>query len=228
VIALAELIERFEPDLLQRYGQRLLPSQRQALVAMKRCRTRFAPRMLAQCAACGEQRSVPHSCGHRACPHCQHHESQLWLERQLALQVPATYFLVTFTLPAELRGLAWTHQRSVYALLMQCAWETLATFSRNDPKLRATPGAVGVLHTHNRRLDLHPHVHMVMPAAALDTERRLWRYPRRGAPAVAARRRPARRMPRARTPPPQTPAARRQAATCSTTRRWPRSSAPKC
>lgn len=175
MIALAELIERFEPDLLRRYEHRLLPSQHQALAAMKRCRTRFAPRMLAQCAGCGEQRSVPHSCGHRACPHCQHHEAQVWLQRQLQSLVPATYFMVTFTLPAELRGLAWCHQRRVYALLMQCAWDTLATFSHNDAKLGATPGAVGVLHTHNRRLDFHPHVHMVMPAAALDTKRKLWR-----------------------------------------------------
>ena len=74
-----------------------------------------------------------------------------------------------------MRGLAWTHQRVVYALLMQCAWDTLNTFSHNDTKLRATPGAVGVLHTHNRRLDLHPHVHMVMPPAALDAEHKLWR-----------------------------------------------------
>ena len=98
--------------------------------------------MLAQCTACGDQRSVPHSCGHRACPHCQHHDSQVWLQRQLHSLVPATYFLITFTLPAELRGLAFGHQRLVYALLMQCAWDTLATFSRNDAKLRATPGAV--------------------------------------------------------------------------------------
>jgi len=175
VIALAELIERFEPALLQQYGGRLLPSQHQALAAMKRCRTRFAPRMLAACTACGEQRSVPHSCGHRSCPHCQHHESQVWLERQLKSLVPATYFMVTFTLPSELRKLAWNHQRLVYALMMQSAWETLNTFSLNDAKLSATAGAVGVLHTHNRRLDFHPHVHMVMPAAALDTKRGLWR-----------------------------------------------------
>jgi len=183
VIALAELIERFEPALLQQYGGRLLPSQHQALAAMKRCRTRFAPRMLAACTACGEQRSVPHSCGHRSCPHCQHHESQVWLERQLKSLVPATYFMVTFTLPSELRGLAWSHQRVVYALLMQCAWDTLNTFSHNDAKLgagttamaSAMAGAVGVLHTHNRRLDFHPHVHMVMPAASLDTKRGLWR-----------------------------------------------------
>jgi hypothetical protein len=168
VIALAELIGRFEPALPQRYRDRLLPSQHQALAAMKRCRTRFAPRMLAQCAGCGEQRSVPHSCGHRACPHFQHHESQVWLQHQLQSLVPATYFTVTFTLPAELRGLALGHQRQVYALLMQCVWDTLNTFSHNDAKLGATPGAVGVLHTHNQRLD--PHVHTLQPQDGLEAQ----------------------------------------------------------
>ena len=32
-----------------------------------------------------------------------------------------------------------------------------------------------VLHTHNRRLDFHPHVHLVIPAVAFDTRQRLWR-----------------------------------------------------
>ena len=40
-ITLAQVIERFEPALRQRYGERLLPSHHQALTAMKRCRTRF-------------------------------------------------------------------------------------------------------------------------------------------------------------------------------------------
>jgi len=34
---------------------------------------------------------------------------------------------------------------------------------------------VAVLHTHSRRLDYHPHVHLVMPAAALDAQNNLWR-----------------------------------------------------
>lgn len=174
-ITLAQVIERFEPALRQHYGARLLPSHHHALTALKRCRTQFAPRMLAACTSCGEQRSVPHSCGHRACPHCQHHESEVWTRRQLRALVPATYFMLTFTLPAELRALAWAHQRTLYPLLMQCAWATLHTFARNDPKLGADAGAVGVLHTHSRRLDFHPHVHMVMPAAVLDTRRKLWR-----------------------------------------------------
>ncbi|MBL3619744.1 MAG: transposase, partial [gamma proteobacterium endosymbiont of Lamellibrachia anaximandri] len=36
-------------------------------------------------------------------------------------------------------------------------------------------GATLVLHTHTRALDYHPHVHLLMPAAAVDTSRRLWR-----------------------------------------------------
>ena len=46
---------------------------------------------------------------------------------------------------------------------------------QNDRKLRGGTGAVTVLHTHSRRLDYHPHVHLVMPAAAFDKKRRQWR-----------------------------------------------------
>ena len=175
MMRLADLIAQFTPELLARYGPRLLPSHRQALTALGACRTRFAPHMLAACAGCHSQRSLPHSCGHRACPHCQHFESEVWLQRQLKALVPATYFLVTFTLPAQLRALAWSHQRVVYEALMRCAWETLKTFSLNDPELAGTPGALAVLHTHNRQLGFHPHVHVCLPAAALNAKERLWR-----------------------------------------------------
>jgi hypothetical protein len=175
VITLASLIERFEPDCLAQYHQALLPSHRQALQAMKRCRTHMAARMLAQCSGCEQQMTVPHSCGHRSCPHCQHFESQRWLERQTQRLVAGDYFLVTFTLPAQLRPLAWQHQRIVYDLLMDCAWQTLRTFSHNHRHLQGSPGAIAVLHTHGRDLRFHPHIHVLIPGAALDTKRRLWR-----------------------------------------------------
>ena len=79
------------------------------------------------------------------------------------------------TLPSELRDLAWRNQRSLYALLFECAWETVHTFSQNDKQLQGSPGAVAVLHTHSRRLDYHPPVHLAMPAAALDAQERVWR-----------------------------------------------------
>jgi hypothetical protein len=171
VIALSSIIERFAPELLARYGRALLPSHRHALQAMQHCRTRMASQMLAQCTGCSQQVTLPHSCGHRSCPHCQHFESQRWLERQTRRLVAGPHFLVTFTLPAELRPLAWQHQRLVYDLLMDCAWQTLRTFSHNHRHL----GAISVLHTHARDLHYHPHVHLVIPGAALDTDQRLWR-----------------------------------------------------
>lgn len=180
MIPLSSVITRFAADYLRQYAATILPSQRQALSAMQQCRTARAPRLLAACSACAEQRLVPHSCGHRSCPHCQHHESQQWLERQRQRQVPGNYFLLTFTLPAQLRELAWRHQRAVYGMLFDCAWATVNTFSQNDKQLRDRPGAVAVLHTHSRRLEFHPHVHLAMPAAALDTEQRLWRTKRSG------------------------------------------------
>jgi hypothetical protein len=59
--------------------------------------------------------------------------------------------------------------------MIRCSWETLKTFARNDPQLQGQAGAISVLHTHSRRLDYHPHVHVVMPAAAIDADERLWR-----------------------------------------------------
>lgn len=179
MIRLATVIDTFETDFLAQYRHRLRPEHYRALAAIKHCRTQASPKMQVQCSACAHQKLVPHSCGHRHCPHCQHHESQQWLERQLKKQVPAEYFLLTFTLPAEFRVLAFAHQSVVYEVMLRCCWETVRTFSQNDKQLRGTPGAIAVLHTNTRRLDYHPHVHWVMPAAAVDGERSQWRTKRR-------------------------------------------------
>lgn len=179
MIPLSSILQTFEAEFLSHYQDSILPGQRKALAVMQLCRTTQSPVMLAQCEDCESQVFVPHSCGHRSCPHCQHYESQQWLQRQLQKQVPAAYFLLTFTLPEELRLLAWQHQRTLYSILTRCSWETVQTFTRNDPQLQGTAGATAVLHTHSRRLDYHPHVHLVMPAAAIEPEKRLWRTKRR-------------------------------------------------
>jgi hypothetical protein len=186
MIRLASVIDSFEKDFRAQYGDRLNAGHMQALAAIKRCRTGASAKMQVQCSGCEHQMLVPHSCGHRHCPHCQHHESQQWLERQLKKQVPAGYFLITFTLPAQFRPLAFTHQTLIYDLLMRCSWDTVRTFSGNDKRLQGTPGATAVLHTHSRQLDYHPHVHLLMPAAAVDATRKLWRTKRGAAQCTKA------------------------------------------
>ena len=179
MIRLASVIDTFAADFLAQYRGKLTSDHTRALAAMQQCRTQASPKMQVQCTGCEHQILVPHSCGHRHCPHCQHHESQQWLERQIRRLVPAEYFLITFTLPAEFRPLAGAHQSVVYDLLLRCSWETVRSFSQNDKQLAGTPGAIAVLHTNTRRMDYHPHVHLVMPAAAVDGEQKQWRTKRR-------------------------------------------------
>ena len=175
MITLATLIKTFADELHQQYGNRLLPGHKKALHAMRICRTEESPVFLVQCSDCGTQHLLPHSCGHRNCPHCQHHESQRWLERQREKLLPVEYFMVTFTVPAQLRSLLWCHQRTGYDLLLKLGWQTLQSFGLNDKRLRGKIGAHAVLHTHSRSLDFHPHVHFIVPAGALSPKQRLWR-----------------------------------------------------
>jgi len=175
MMLLSEVVNSFEAKLRLSHGHRLLPSHLRALSAMRVCRTQSSRQMLACCSDCEHHMMIPHSCGHRLCPHCQHFESQRWLENQQQRRVPAEYFLITFTVPRQLRLLAFGHQRVFYSTLMSCAWRTIKQFSENDKELRGRPGAIAVLHTHSRRLDYHPHVHLVVPSAAINTRLRHWR-----------------------------------------------------
>ncbi|WP_300337649.1 transposase [Accumulibacter sp.] len=180
MIRLAAIIAEFGADFVAQFRHRLSFDQLQALSAIEHCRSPASPMMQVHCSDCAHHHLVPHSCGHRLCPHCQHHESQQWLERQMQRLVPADYFLLTLTLPAEWRGLAAAHADVVFDFLMRCAWETVHRFSQNDRQLQGTPGAIAVLHTHSRRLDFHLHVHLVVPAAAVDEAKQRWRRKRRG------------------------------------------------
>lgn len=180
MILLSQLVERYQGELERRHGHQLLPSHRQALQALRRCRRQGSDLMVLQCSGCQHSLKIPHSCGHRSCPHCQHQESQRWIERQQAKLLPVEYFLITFTVPAELRPVFWQHQRAAYDQLLRTCWQTIDSFARRDPKLRGQIGAHAVLHTHSRRLDYHPHVHLIVPAGALHARRRQWRSKPKG------------------------------------------------
>jgi len=177
MILLSSVIKEFEAGYLNKYKTSILPGHLKALQVMKNCRTEHARKMLAKCCndKCSNFTYVPHSCGHRNCPHCQHHEGQQWIENQLNKQLPVTYYLLTFTLPQQLKSLAWRKQKVIYSLLFLCVKEVLQSFSKNDKKLQGIPGLTMVLHTHSRKLDYHPHIHVLMPGGCLDKKNRSWR-----------------------------------------------------
>jgi len=171
---LASLIHQYQPAFEQRYEHALLPSHRNAINALLRCRTPAAGTMHLQCHACAEPMTQPQSCGHRSCPQCHHHDTNRWLDRQRAKLLPVDYFMVTFTLPRELRALAWRQQSRVYNLLFDTATRTLKDFGRNPRFLGADIAMTAVLHTHSRRLDFHPHLHVIVPGGGIQRKRRQW------------------------------------------------------
>ena len=177
VILLSSIISGFKDLFFDRYKNYVLPGHKRALQAMVECRQVHGPHMLAQCIDhnCGKQTYIPHSCGHRNCPHCQNHESQQWIENQLRKRLPAQYYLITFTLPGQLRDLAWKNQKRIYSLMFACVQDVLKTFTQNDKKLRGTAGFTTILHTHSRALDYHPHIHVVMLGASINMKTALWR-----------------------------------------------------
>ena len=171
---LSQLIDHGRAELLTRHGHHLTAHQRRALDAMARCRTGALGATVMACEHCSHKDVRLRSCGHRSCPRCQQHAATDWLERQRAKLLPAEYFMVTFTLPSALRGLAYQQSKAVYDLLFSIAMDTLRTFGKQHPELEAALAGTAVLHTHNRRLDYHPHLHVIVPGAGVDGQRR-WR-----------------------------------------------------
>ncbi len=172
---LAELIEEFGDRLRKTYGKSILPSHEKAMAAIVACRTSEAGTVIVHCPNCHCDGEHPKSCGHRSCPTCQNHETGVWLNRQLNKLLPVPYFLVTFTIPAELRNIAWRHQRIFFGEMFTASAESLQILAAKERFLGGQIGMTGVLHTHSRRLQFHPHIHFVVPAGAIDQENREWK-----------------------------------------------------
>ena len=132
---------------MARYQQVAFPDHLKALDAMVSCRSKDCGELYVHCPGCGHAEWRPLSCGHRSCPQCQNHQASQWIDLQQAKLLPVPYFMVTFTLPCELRSLAWNHQKTVYSILFSCASSTLKDFGLNPKNLGAEIGMTMVLHT---------------------------------------------------------------------------------
>jgi len=173
IMELSSIIHQYYDAFMIKYA--VLPGHLKAMNAICSCRTPDSGELYVQCPDCNHAEWRPLSCGHRSCPKCQNHESSQWIDRQQGKLLPVPYFMATFTLPYELRPLTWHHQRKVYSILFICVSSTLKDFGLNRKNLGAEIGMTMVLHTHSRRLDFHPHVHVVVPGGGVDKQKRQWK-----------------------------------------------------
>ncbi len=174
MITLGEIFRRYGPAYREKFGERVPASHRAAMAAIEECRTEALGGHVYTCPRCATTRYHYHSCRNRHCPRCQQGQAQTWLAKQQALLLPVPYFLVTFTLPAQLRAVTRQNQRDLYSLLFRSSATALQQLAADPRFLGGQIGLMGVLQTWTRDLRYHPHIHYLVPAGALSSTDSRW------------------------------------------------------
>ena len=147
------------------------------LLAIARCRTAALGGHLDECTRCGRRAISYNSCRNRHCPKCQAGARERWMEKRRRELLPTRYVHVVFTLPRHLAPLVLQNKKVIYDLLFRTSAETLLEVARDPQHLGAEIGFFSVLHSWSQKLELHPHVHCVVPAGGLSADGTRWIKP---------------------------------------------------
>lgn len=172
----ADALRTFAPAYIAKYHQRMPPHHRKVLGLITRCKTGELGNVMYRCQSCQVSHWVGRSCGNRHCPNCQKEKTQAWLAKQTSKLLPVQHFVVTFTVPEELRSLLRANPEVGYEAIFAAGSETIRTLMRNPRNLGSDKvGFFGVLHTWGRDLTAyHPHVHFVVPGGGVSPDGSKW------------------------------------------------------
>ncbi len=174
-LEVADLIRTAGAAFLERNRKWISWKHSKVLLAIARCRTAALGGHLDQCTRCGHRAAISYnSCRNRHCPKCQTAARERWIAARRRELLPSRYVHVVFTLPHQLAPLALQNKKVLYGLLLRTSAETLLEVARDPRHLGAEIGFFSVLHTWNQKLELHPHVHCVIPAGGLSLEHTRW------------------------------------------------------
>ncbi len=172
----ADALRQHAPAYLQKFADRVPLGHRKVLSYIMRCRTGQLGSVVYRCRSCQSQHWVDRACGNRHCPHCQQQKTSLWLARQTGKLLPVQHFVVTFTVPGELRSLLRANQRPAYDAIFKAGSRTIQSLLTNPRNLGSRQiGFFGVLHTWGRDpRTYHPHVHFVVPGGGVSQDGGRW------------------------------------------------------
>ncbi len=150
-------------------------SHKKVIDAIINCRTDVYGITFYKCESCGGIHSSYRSCGNRHCPTCQNHKTKQWTLKQLNKELSCNYFMITFTVPQDIREFFLNNQKEAYSALFKASSETIKESTDKSRIMKgSTPGFFGVLHTWGRQIQYHPHIHYVAPGGALNKESQTW------------------------------------------------------
>jgi len=171
-----DIFRVYAPEYLLRFGDAIPDEHRKVMTAIINCRTPACGTTWFRCESCGKQHAIHRSCGNRHCPTCQHHKTRQWLEKRLERQMPGHHFMITFTVPEQIRRFIRSNQRAAYAALFSASSEALKKLVLDEKFMGGNlPGFFGVLHTWGRTLEYHPHIHYIVVGGALSSEGKTWK-----------------------------------------------------
>ena len=173
-IELADIFRIAGPSFKASRAGRLSLAELKVMSAIEACRTAALGGHVEGCDDCGHRRIAYNSCRNRHCPRCQGAAARDWLEAREADLLPAPYFHVVFTLPAEIAAIAFQNKRAVYDLLFRTASQTMTTIAADPKHLGARIGITAVLHTWGSAMTHHPHLHMIVPGGGLSPDGSRW------------------------------------------------------
>ena len=141
-LEVADVFRAYGPAWRRARAGHLSLGQLKVMSAIEACRTAELGGHVARCDGCERLAVNYNSCRNRHCPKCQHQQTQAWLEVQQGLLLSVPYFLLTFTLPAELRLLTSHNQKLIYNLLFRASAQAAQQLAR-DP--RFVGGQIGMV-----------------------------------------------------------------------------------
>ena len=173
--SIRDIFTTFGPEYLQRYATTMPNTHRKVIDAIIACRTEACGIAFYQCQSCAEPSQFFVSCGNRHCPTCQYTKTQQWLEKQITRQLPGHHFLITFTVPEQLRSFMRQNQRVGYSALFKASSDAIKKLALDQKHIGGDlPGFFGVLHTWGRTLQYHPHIHYVVSGGAIRSSDGSW------------------------------------------------------
>ena len=174
--AIQQLFQTHGKAYLELFGKDMPANHRKVIHAIRNCGTGAFGQHSFACSGCGEYHTADCSCGNRHCPTCQGGKSDEWLQKQMKKVLPVNYFMITFTVPEQLRRLIRSNQKVCYAALFKAASGALKKLAK-DPRFVGceTTGFTGILHTWTRQLEYHPHVHFIVPGGGLSKDGDEWK-----------------------------------------------------